>query len=106
MSKTAIVTGSNSGLGLETCRQLGLRDDYSTIFMAVRSQEKGENAKKILIEQHGISENKLKIFVIDVSSIQSSKDSTDLFIKNNPDIKLDAIICVCILINIFYIFLI
>ena len=95
MSKVAIVTGSNSGLGFEACRQLGLRDDFGTIFMAARSQEKADKAKEELIQKHGIKQEKLKTFVIDVSSIENSKDATDKFITDNSNIKVDLLVAVC-----------
>ena len=42
--QTAIVTGSNSGLGLEACRQL-LGLGLSHLILAVRSQSKGNDAR-------------------------------------------------------------
>ncbi|KAL4934134.1 NAD(P)-binding protein [Aspergillus undulatus] len=46
--KTAIVTGSNTGLGFECSKQL-LSLDLSRLIIAVRSETKGEEAKKRLL---------------------------------------------------------
>lgn len=89
--KVAIVTGSNSGLGLEVCRLLGLKEEYTTIYLAVRSEEKGTNAVNLL-KEFGVPEEKLKVFVVDVSSIASTKEATDKFMEDNPEIKIDSLI--------------
>lgn len=49
--KTAIVTGSNTGLGLECSRQL-LSLGLSKLILAVRDKAKGEAAKKELVGQN------------------------------------------------------
>lgn len=49
--QTAIVTGSNTGLGLEAARQL-LGHKPSRLILAVRSIEKGQNARLGLLKKH------------------------------------------------------
>jgi NAD(P)-dependent dehydrogenase (short-subunit alcohol dehydrogenase family) len=47
--KTALVTGANSGIGFETCRQL-LHAGLNTLIMAVRTVTNGEKARNELLE--------------------------------------------------------
>ncbi len=49
MSKTALVTGGNRGLGLETCRQLAMAG--FEVLLCARSPDKGEQAASSLREQ-------------------------------------------------------
>lgn len=62
--KTYIVTGSNSGLGLETARHL-VKSSATTVVLAVRNLTSGENAKKELEKSTG------KTGVIKVSTVQN-----------------------------------
>lgn len=69
--KTAIVTGSNTGLGFECSRQL-LDLGLSKLILAVRSEVKGEEAKKALLT--GRSSDKLptiEVWKLDLSSYDS-----------------------------------
>jgi NAD(P)-dependent dehydrogenase (short-subunit alcohol dehydrogenase family) len=50
VGRVYLVTGANSGLGLETARALGARG--ATVIMAVRNMEKGEAAVEQLLAEH------------------------------------------------------
>jgi NAD(P)-dependent dehydrogenase (short-subunit alcohol dehydrogenase family) len=52
ISKIALVTGANRGLGLETCRQLAKLG--ITVILTSRDSLKGERAKDLLYRQDGI----------------------------------------------------
>lgn len=69
--KTAIITGSNTGLGFECAGQL-LDLGLSKLIIAVRSEAKGEEAKKLLLA--GRDKNKLptiQVWRLDLSSYDS-----------------------------------
>ncbi|PTB63074.1 NAD(P)-binding protein [Trichoderma citrinoviride] len=68
--KVAIVTGSNSGLGLETARQL-LRLGLSKLILAVRSESKGDAARKELQADTGAAPEEIEVWNLDLSSYES-----------------------------------
>ena len=65
--KTYVVTGSNSGLGLETARHL-VEFSASRVVLAVRNIAAGENAKKEIEKSTG------RKGIIQVSTLQGSKN--------------------------------
>jgi retinol dehydrogenase-12 len=66
--KTALVTGANAGLGLETARDLASRG-LARLILAVRSVGKGEEAKKlILAESPGVE---VLVWTLDHESFES-----------------------------------
>ncbi|TFB01912.1 Short chain dehydrogenase [Trichoderma ghanense] len=70
--KTAIVTGSNTGLGFECSAQL-LDLGLSKLILAVRSESKGEEAKKLLLERQKSSNPPpvIEVWKLDLSSYDS-----------------------------------
>ncbi|RFU76456.1 short-chain dehydrogenase [Trichoderma arundinaceum] len=68
--KTAIVTGSNSGLGLETARQL-LGLGLTKLILAVRSESKGEVARKELLAEQKADSGEIEVWNLDMSSYES-----------------------------------
>lgn len=86
--KTAIITGANSGIGLEAAKMLAGRG--TRIIMAVRSQEKGEAARSEILRLHPRS--LVEVMHLDVADLQSVRffsehfrsrfDSLDLLINN------------------------
>lgn len=63
--KTAIVTGSNTGLGFETVRQL-LALKLSHVVLAVRSLERGNHAAKELKQAYSTAQ--IEVWQLDMSS--------------------------------------
>ncbi|MCJ1334013.1 hypothetical protein MMC10_010720 [Thelotrema lepadinum] len=72
--KTAIVTGASAGIGLETCRQL-LQLNLTNLYMAVRNVPKGEDVKKMLLNDPAIqshnSEPNVKVVKLDMDDSAS-----------------------------------
>jgi len=74
--KTAIVTGANSGLGLETARQLlGLG---CKVILAVRDEKKGEAAREDLARSEKLaSASRIEVWKLDLSSYSSIEDFSE-----------------------------
>jgi NAD(P)-dependent dehydrogenase (short-subunit alcohol dehydrogenase family) len=93
--QTAIVTGSNTGLGLEAVRQL-LAIKLSRVILAVRSLEKGETAAKQLRREH--PKAIVDVWLLDMSlyesiqafarRVESELDRIDIVILNAGVIRL------------------
>lgn len=73
--KVAIVTGANAGIGLETVRQL-LFLNAATVVLAVRSIEKGEAARSLLLADESIRLVKkapdIRVMKLDMADYQSA----------------------------------
>ncbi|OAP61835.1 hypothetical protein AYL99_04038 [Fonsecaea erecta] len=73
--RTILVTGANSGLGLEAAKLL-VQLNCSTVVLACRTLAKGEKAKEIILQslssgQHGGSQPILVILEVDLDSFSS-----------------------------------
>jgi NAD(P)-dependent dehydrogenase (short-subunit alcohol dehydrogenase family) len=67
-----IVTGSNTGLGLEASRHLSQLGLYKLI-MAVRSPAKGEAAKKDILASTGKLDSSIEVWDLDMDNYESIK---------------------------------
>ncbi|PWY73217.1 retinol dehydrogenase 12 [Aspergillus sclerotioniger CBS 115572] len=88
--KTAIVTGSNTGLGFECSKQL-LDLGLSRLIIAVRSEAKGEEAKKELLAGRRSGKAIIEVWKLDLSRYDSvlafvertkSLDRLDIVVNN------------------------
>ncbi|CAF9939782.1 MAG: hypothetical protein HETSPECPRED_001893 [Heterodermia speciosa] len=68
--KTAIITGSNAGLGLECARQL-LDLGLSKLILAVRSEPRGQSALAELSRGRDLKPNAIEVWKLDLSSYDS-----------------------------------
>ncbi|KAI0163524.1 hypothetical protein BJ166DRAFT_526572 [Pestalotiopsis sp. NC0098] len=68
--KTAIVTGANSGIGLETSRQL-LDLGLSRLIIAVRSQSRGEAARDNLLAGRDAEKHVVEVWSLDLEIYES-----------------------------------
>lgn len=67
-----IVTGSNTGLGLESARHLS-RFGAAKIILAVRTECKGQEAKKEILASTNQPESSIEVWPLDMSSYDSVK---------------------------------
>lgn len=65
--RIAIVTGSSSGIGLETARVLAQKD--ATIIIAVRNLEKGKNAQQTIATTHPQAD--ITVMELDLANLES-----------------------------------
>ncbi|KAK4077741.1 uncharacterized protein Triagg1_3435 [Trichoderma aggressivum f. europaeum] len=70
VGKTAIVTGSNVGLGLETARQL-FRLGLSKLILAVRSESKGKAAREEILADQDAGSGEIEVWNLDLESYDS-----------------------------------
>ncbi|KAF2655143.1 NAD(P)-binding protein [Lophiostoma macrostomum CBS 122681] len=86
--QTVIVTGSNTGLGLEAARHL-VRLKAAKVILAVRTISKGEAAVENILRTTGAKKNTIEVWQLDLSSPESIK----AFAKRASDLdRLDAVI--------------
>lgn len=85
--QTIIVTGSNTGLGLETARHF-TRLSAEKVILAVRNLEKGEAARRSIEETTG-RQGVPEVWQLDLSSYESVKE----FVRKAEGLKrLDAVV--------------
>lgn len=70
--QTVIVTGSNTGIGIEAARQL-VQFGASKVIIAVRSVSKGEDAAKNIIASTKATSNVVEVWQLDLSDYDSIK---------------------------------
>lgn len=75
VKKTFIITGANTGLGLDATKQLALRDDVQKVYLACRSKAKAEKAISDLVAT-GISADKLEFIMFDGSSSKAEIEAS------------------------------
>lgn len=75
MSKIALITGANKGLGLETARQLA-RDHGFEVLLGCRDQNRGEQAQELL-QSEGLNARFVLLDVTGESQIEAAKTFVD-----------------------------
>lgn len=68
--QTVLITGANSGIGLEAARQC-VRLSVEVLILAVRSVGKGEAAKVEILKSNPRSESKVEVWDLDMESFDS-----------------------------------
>ncbi len=80
--KVCIVTGANSGLGLEVAR--GLAAGGATVHMLCRNPERGEQARQAVADEHDTSG--VHLHVVDLSSQSSIRRFAERFEASRVDV--------------------
>jgi retinol dehydrogenase-12 len=77
--KNALVTGANTGLGMETTRVLALRGAH--VSMACRNLEKAEQAKRAILDAAAgrIDASQLDLLELDLNSLAKTRQSAQVF---------------------------
>ena len=75
MSKIALITGANKGIGLETARQLA-RDHGFTVLIGARDQKRGEEAAQTLVDE-GLDAHFLLLDPTDAASVERAARFVD-----------------------------
>lgn len=82
--RTAVVTGANGGLGLETARELARKGAH--VVMAVRNQQKAQDAvSDIHRERPGAS---LELVVLDLASQASVREAAERILREHERVDL------------------
>nr|CDJ80946.1 Short-chain dehydrogenase reductase SDR domain containing protein [Haemonchus contortus] len=84
----AVVTGANSGIGLETVRGLNLAK--AKVYMLCRNEERGAEAK-IKLAQMGCDATRLINIRCDLADFSSIRECADEILKDED--KIDILIC-------------
>lgn len=84
--RVALVTGANSGLGLETTR--GLAGAGATVFMACRSADKAEAAMADIHRQHAAAD--LRFLALDLADLTSVRSAAEQLLAQTS--RLDLLI--------------
>lgn len=88
--QTIIVTGSNTGLGLEAARHFA-RLGATRIILACRTTSKGEDAAAEIIRSERLTSDRIEVWQLDLSQYESVKvfakrvqhlDRLDAFVQN------------------------
>ncbi|KAK6534380.1 hypothetical protein TWF281_005703 [Arthrobotrys megalospora] len=84
--QSVLITGSNTGIGFENARQF-LELKASPVYLGVRSVEKGEEAKKQLLNDPNVKKNNpdavVEVYQVDLASF----DSVASFAKRFSEVK-------------------
>jgi NAD(P)-dependent dehydrogenase (short-subunit alcohol dehydrogenase family) len=84
MNKVVVITGANSGLGLETAKYFVSKGNR--VVMAVRNVNKGETSKRELLRLY--PEAKIEVLRLDLADLSSIRDFVDTFSRSYLSIDL------------------
>ena len=82
--RVAVITGANSGLGLETSRELARKG--ATVVMAARNMEKGEAARTEILGD--LPDASVDLRQLDLASLDSVRDFTSKLLGDYDRIDL------------------
>ncbi len=82
--RTALITGSNNGIGFEAAKALALKNAHVTL--AVRNMEKGEAAKSAILNQS--SSAHVEVSYLDLASLESVANFANGFLVDHSTLDL------------------
>jgi NAD(P)-dependent dehydrogenase (short-subunit alcohol dehydrogenase family) len=82
--RTAVVTGANGGLGLETARRLAAARAH--VVMAVRNQEKAEQAAADI--RRGAPDASLQLVPLDLGSLESVREAAERILAKHERVDI------------------
>ena len=85
-ARTAVVTGANVGIGLETARVLAARG--ATVVLACRDVAKGETAADLIAAESTTERDRLRIVRLDLASLASVRAAADEIRASCPRLDL------------------
>ncbi|KAI8896865.1 hypothetical protein BC833DRAFT_527723 [Globomyces pollinis-pini] len=86
-NKTYLITGGNTGIGYECCKQLALKN--ATVILAARSEERAMTAIQKL-KQETNDQIKIEFLKLDLANLKQVKSASDEVLKKHP--KIDCLI--------------
>lgn len=92
--KICVVTGANTGIGLETCRELVRMG--ATVIMACRSEARAKAAAERVIISTGCEADRVPFIPLDLSSQRSVREFCDIFdtgARHRGGQGLDVLVC-------------
>lgn len=87
-NKLFIVTGGNSGLGLESARYFA--GNGAEVILGVRTVSKGDEAKKDIVSTTKCAEDKISVMQLDLASLESVRTFASDFKKLGK--KIDVLV--------------
>lgn len=86
--QNALVTGANTGLGMETARVLALRG--AKVTMACRDSDKAERARRSIVDSAGgrIDADQLELLELDLNSLARTRQSAEEFSRRGQPLHL------------------
>lgn len=81
--KTILITGANVGLGFETALKFA-QLNAARLILAVRSLNRGEEAKSELCRRSGFAATNIHLYQFDMSTFEGVKTFADNLVKHEP----------------------
>lgn len=82
--KTALVTGSNSGIGLATAR--GLAAGGAQVILGCRNLHKAEDARAAILQNH--PQSQVDVLALDLANIMNIKSAAEVLKRRHPRIDI------------------